>query len=254
MFPILFRLGSLNIFAYGFFIAIGFIWGLMIFVRRAQKEGIPVENVIDLFFCIILSAIIGSRALHVLVNYDLFRENPLQMFKIWEGGLVFYGGLLLAIVVSFGYMRWHRLPAWKMADLVSPSIALGIFFGRLGCFFAGCCYGKETPLPWGVVFTDPNSLARLNVSLHPTQVYEALGGLAIFFFLNWREKNKTFDGQIFWSFLLLYSVIRFFLEYLRDDPRGFLFRGFFSTSQGIGACLAITSLFMLFYFKRDKGR
>jgi phosphatidylglycerol:prolipoprotein diacylglycerol transferase len=226
----------------------------MLVIRRAQKEGVPVESMIDLFFCIILSAIIGSRALHVLVNYNLFRENPLKMFKIWEGGLVFYGGLLLAIIVSFGYVRWRRLPAWKIADLFSPSIALGLFFGRLGCFFAGCCYGKETHLPWGVLFTDPNSLARLNVSLHPTQVYEALGSLAIFFFLNWKRQKKTFDGEIFWLFLLLYSAIRFFFEYLRDDPRGFLFKGLFSTSQGIGVCLAIASFFMLFYLERKKRR
>ncbi|MDI7259446.1 MAG: prolipoprotein diacylglyceryl transferase [Thermodesulfobacteriota bacterium] len=254
MFPILLRLGSLNIFAYGFFIAIGFILGFILAMRRAREQGVPAERVVDLFFCIIFSAIIGSRALYVLVNFDLYRENPLQIFKIWEGGLVFYGGLILAAVVSFAYMRWHRLPVWKLADLFSPSIALGLFFGRIGCFFAGCCYGKETSLPWGMIFTDPNSLARLNVSLHPTQLYEAISSLAIFFFLNWKRRKKTFEGQIFWLFLLLYSVIRFFFEYLRDDPRGFLFGGFLSTSQGIGISLAIVSLFMLFYLKRDKRR
>ncbi len=254
MHPILFRLGSLNIYAYGFFVAVGFILGFFLAVRRSREEGIPLERVVDLLFCIVLSAIIGSRILFVLVNLEHYREYPLQIFNIWEGGLVFYGGLILAVAVSLGYLRWNRLPVWKVADLFSPAIALGLFFGRLGCFFAGCCYGKETSLPLGVVFIDPNSLARLNVSLHPTQIYEALGGLLLFLFLSWKTKRKVFNGEIFFLFLLLYSAIRFLIEFLRDDPRGFLFGGLLSTSQGIGIFLALTSLFMLFYLKKAQRR
>lgn len=254
MHPILFRLGGLAVYAYGFFVAIGFVAGVIFATLRARKEGIPFEKVVDLFFYTVLSAILGSRILFVLINLDVYRENPLQIFKIWEGGLVFYGGLILAIGVSIGYMRWHRLPIWKFTDLFSPSIALGLFFGRIGCFFAGCCYGRETSLPWGIIFTDPNSLARLNVPLHPTQLYEATSSLIIFFFLNWMEKKKTFDGQLFWLFLFLYSVTRFFIEMLRDDPRGFLFRGLLSTSQGVGIFLAILSIFVLFYLKKGQRR
>ncbi len=254
MHPILFRLGSLNIYAYGFFIAVGFVLGFFFAVRRGRQEGVPFERMVDLLFCTVLSAIIGSRLLFVLVNFDHYQDHPLQIFRIWEGGLVFYGGLILAVAVSLGYLKWNRLPVWKFADLFSPSIALGLFFGRIGCFFAGCCYGKETSLPWGITFTDPNSLARLNFSLHPTQIYEAISSLVIFFFLNWKRRRKTFDGQIFWLFLLLYSAIRFLIEFWRDDPRGFLFGGIFSTSQGIGIFLAIASLFMLFYLKREQRR
>jgi phosphatidylglycerol:prolipoprotein diacylglycerol transferase len=245
MYPILFRLGSLNIYAYGFFVAIGFILGFFLAVRRGREEGIPFERMVDLLFYVVLSAIIGSRSLFVLVNFEHYRNYPLQ---------IFYGGLILAVALSIGYLRWNRLPVWKFADLFSPSIALGLFFGRIGCFFAGCCYGKETSLAWGIAFTDPNSLARLNFSLHPTQVYEALGSLSIFFFLDWKRRRKTFEGQIFWLFLLLYSAIRFLIEFLRDDPRGFLFGGILSTSQGIGIFLALTSLFMLFYLKRERRR
>jgi phosphatidylglycerol:prolipoprotein diacylglycerol transferase len=254
MYPILFRLGGLTIYAYGFFIAIGFIVGFILATLKARKEGIPFERVVDLFFYSVLSAILGSRILFVLINLDSYRGNLLQIFKIWEGGLVFYGGLILAASVSIGYMRWHRLPIWKLADMFSPPIALGLVFGRIGCFFAGCCYGKETSLPWGVIFTDPNSLARLNVTLHPTQLYEAASGLAIFFFLNWKAKRKTFDGQIFWLFLFLYSVFRFFIEMFRGDPRGFAVQYFLSTSQGIGILLAIISFFVLFYLKKYQGR
>lgn len=254
MSPILFRLGSLSIYAYGFFLALGFVVGLILAVLKTQKEGVPFEHVANLFFYTVLSAILGSRLLFILVNVDLYRQNPLQMFKIWEGGLVFYGGLILAVAVSMGYMRWHRLPVWKLADLFSPSIAIGLFFGRLGCFFAGCCYGKETSLPWGVVFTDPNSLAPLHAFLHPVQLYEAGGNLALFFFLKWREKKKAFDGEIFWLLILLYAMIRFFVEMMRGDPRGSVFYGLLSTSQGIGIFLGILSLFMLFYLRKKQRR
>jgi phosphatidylglycerol:prolipoprotein diacylglycerol transferase len=189
-----------------------------------------------------------------LINFDFFRQYPLQIFEIWEGGLVFYGGLIPAAVVAFWVMQWHRLPVWKLADLISPLIALGLSFGRMGCFLAGCCYGKETSLPWAVVFRNPDSLARLNVPLHPTQLYGAANGLVLFFFLTWVEKKKKFDGQVFWLFLFLYSMTRFFIEIFRGDPRGFLFTDLLSTSQAIGILLAIFSLFMLFYLKKQVRR
>jgi phosphatidylglycerol:prolipoprotein diacylglycerol transferase len=256
MHPILFQFGSFSIYAYGFFITVGFVTTLLLASLKIRKSkiGISFGNLVDLFFYTVLSAIIGSRALFILINFDDYRQNPMQIFKIWEGGLVFYGGLLLAIGVSLWYMRWHRLPIWKVADLISPLISLGLFFGRIGCFFAGCCYGKETSLPWGVIFKHPDSLAPLNIPLHPTQLYDAANGLAIFFFLNWMEKRKTFDGEIFWLFLFLYAITRFFIETLRGDPRGFLFGNLLSTSQGIGIPLAIFSLFMLFYMKKRYRR
>jgi phosphatidylglycerol:prolipoprotein diacylglycerol transferase len=227
---------------------------LAAFKIRNSTIGISFENILDLFFYTVLSAIIGARVLFVLINFDVYRQNPMQIFKIWEGGLVFYGGLVLAAIVALWYMRWHRLPFLKWADLMSPLIALGLSFGRVGCFLAGCCYGKETSLPWAVVFKNPDSLARLNVPVHPTQLYDAANGLAIFFFLTWMEKRKTFDGQIFWLFLFLYSMTRFFIEIFRGDPRGFLFGDLLSTSQAIGILLAIASLFMLFYTEKKSRR
>jgi phosphatidylglycerol:prolipoprotein diacylglycerol transferase len=254
MYPLLFRLGGLTVYAYGFFLALGFIFGLVLAISKAQKEGLPFERIIDLFFLTVFSAILGSRALFVVINFDLYRENPLDMFKLWEGGLVFYGGLVLAAAVAILYLKIRRLPIWKLADLFSPPISLGLFFGRIGCFFAGCCYGKETSLPWGVIFTDRNSLAPLNVFLHPTQLYDAASGLGIFFFLIWWERRKSFNGQVFWLFLLLYSCSRFFIEILRGDPRGFMFNGLLSTSQGLGIFLAALSLFMLLYLKKYHRR
>ncbi len=252
MHPILFQLDSFRVYSYGFFVGMGFVVAAVLAVLKVRKSDITLslETVADLFFYTVLSAFLGARILFILINFDVYRQHPLQMFKIWEGGLVFYGGLIPAAIVAFGYMRWRRMPTWKLADLISPLIALGLSFGRIGCFFAGCCYGKETSLPWGVVFKNPDSLARLNVPLHPTQLYDAVNGLAIFFFLSWMSKRKTFDGQVFWLFVLLYSITRFLIEIFRGDPRGFLFGDLLSTSQAIGILLAIFSLFMLFYNKK----
>ncbi len=256
MYPILFQFGRFHIYAYGFFIVVGVAAATVLAVLKIRKSNVKIsfENGIDLFFYTVLSAFLGSRVLYVLIHFDVFRQHPLQIFKIWEGGLVLYGGLIPAAAVAFWVMKWHRLPVWKLADLISPLIALGLSSGRIGCFLAGCCYGKETFLPWAVVFKNPDSLARLNVPLHPTQLYDAANGLVLFFFLSWMEKRKTFDGQIFWLFLFLYSMTRFFIEIFRGDPRGFLFRDLLSTSQAIGMLLAIFSLFMLFYIKKRVRR
>jgi phosphatidylglycerol:prolipoprotein diacylglycerol transferase len=254
MYPILFRLDGLTIYAYGFFLILGTVIAGILAILKVRKEGLPIsfERAAELFFYTVLAAIVGSRILFVLINFDLFRENPFRILNLWEGGLVFYGGFLLAVGVAIGYMRWYRLPMLKLFDLLSPLIGLGLFFGRIGCFLAGCCYGKETSLPWGVTFTNPDSLARLNVPLHPTQLYDALNGLFIFLFLSWLERRKAFDGQIISLFILIYSIARFLIEMLRGDPRGFIFQNLLSTSQGIGILLAILSIFMLFYFSRPK--
>ncbi|HMK75429.1 MAG TPA: prolipoprotein diacylglyceryl transferase [Thermodesulfobacteriota bacterium] len=256
MHPILFQFGSFHVYAYGFFVVVGFCVAAVLSALKIRKSDIklPLENIADLFFYTVLSAFLGSRILFILINFDVYRQHPLQMFKIWGGGLVFYGGLIPAAAVAFGYMSWRRLPTWKLADLISPLIALGLSFGRIGCFFAGCCYGRETSLRWAVVFRNPDSLARLNIPLHPTQLYDAANGLAIFLFLSWMSKRKTFDGQIFWLFVFLYSITRFFIEIFRGDPRGFLFGDMLSTSQGIGILLAIPSLFMLFYMRKRHWR
>ena len=247
MCPILFRSGNFTVYAYGSILALGFLVGMVLILLKARKKGIPIERVTELCCLSIFSVFIGARSLYVLLDLPSFLNDPVRIFKVWEGGLVFYGGLILAAGVGFGYMRWHRLPLWKITDLFAPAIALGLFFARIGCFIAGCCYGKETSLPWGVTFTDPQSLARLHARLHPTQLYEAAAGLVLFLFLIQMEKRQSFDGQIFWLFLLLYSVLRFLIEFLRDDPRGFPVWAALSTSQTVGIFLAIFSVFMLLF-------
>lgn len=244
MHPILFQLGPVTIYAYGVAIATAFFVGISLASKRAQKEGLDAQKVIDLCFYLLIAAIVGSRVLYVGINFSYFIKNPLDVFKLWQGGLVFYGGLIAAVIVAFFYLKKNQLPAWRTVDILVPSLALGQAIGRWGCFLAGCCYGKPTGLPWGITFSDPASLAPLHVHLHPTQLYSSLFNLAVFFTLLQIHKTKKFHGQVFWAYLLLYSTGRFIIEFFRGDERGFLFEGILSTSQFIGIFVFTLSLFM----------
>jgi phosphatidylglycerol---prolipoprotein diacylglyceryl transferase len=254
MHPVLIRLGPLTIHTYGFLVALGFLAGIGFAVWQAKKEGIPVDKIIDLSFYILLAAIIGSRLLFIIINAGHYTANPLDIFKIWEGGLVFYGGVLLAIPTVLWYVKKAGLGLWNTADIFAPSIAIGHAFGRLGCFAAGCCYGTiSEALPWGVIFTNPECLAPLNVSLHPVQLYESAGEFMNFFILVALIRHKKFDGQLFMTYLLLYGILRFIVEFFRGDAaRGFLV-GPVSVSQGISILMVLAALAGFAMLRRRKA-
>jgi phosphatidylglycerol:prolipoprotein diacylglycerol transferase len=243
MHPVLIRLGPLTIHTYGFLVALGFLAGIGVAVWRAKKEGISTDRIIDLSFYILLAAIIGSRLLFIIINAGHYIANPLDIFKIWEGGLVFYGGVLLALPTALWYVKKAGLGLWNTADIFAPSIAIGHAFGRLGCFAAGCCYGTiSEALPWGVIFTNPECLAPLNVALHPVQLYEAAGEFMNFLILIGLMRYKKFDGQLFMTYLLLYGILRFIVEFFRGDTaRGFLV-GPVSVSQGISILMVLAAV------------
>jgi phosphatidylglycerol:prolipoprotein diacylglycerol transferase len=175
--------------------------------------------------------------------------------EVLRSGGVFYGGLIAATAVAIWYMRKHDLPAWRIADMGAPSIALGEAIGRWGCFAAGCCYGKESHGPFAVTFTDPFANEAvgtpLNVPLHPTQIYLSASAFLIFLILQWAYRRKTFDGEVFWLYVLLYAISRGILETWRGDlVRGFVIPGILSTSQFIGLLTAALAGGMLFYLSR----
>ncbi len=242
MHPILFEIprieflnwtiGPIPIRMYGLMIGLGFIIGIFLAARQAKKEGINPDRVLDLGVYLLLAAIVGSRALFVLTDLRDFVDRPLDAFAVWKGGLVFYGGVMAAIPVGIWYVRKHRLPVWRTADVIAPSASIGHVFGRLGCFFAGCCYGAQCNAAFGITFSDPHSLAPLGVPLYPTQLMEAGGEFLIFTTLLLLRRSKKFDGQIFWSYIFLYAVLRFIIEFFRGDAiRGVYFGGLVSTSQ-----------------------
>jgi phosphatidylglycerol:prolipoprotein diacylglycerol transferase len=263
MLPELLRIGPFTIFArefgpliirtYGLLLAIGFALGMALAANRGKKRGVDPDLILDLGFYAILSGIIGGRLFFVIQYPDYYFSHPVRILKILEGGLVFYGGLIVAFLVSAFYLRMRRAPLLAVGDIMAPSIALGQAIGRLGCFAAGCCYGKPTSLFWGVTFTDPACLADpKNVPLHPTQLYLSVADLAIMGTLIQIDRRRKFAGQTFVSYFILYAVVRFLIEFLRGDDRGSFFGLPLSPAQGIGlVVLALALVAYLFLKKRS---
>ncbi len=245
MHPLLIKIGSFSLHTYGIFVALGFLFGISLALKEAREQAMDPQKILDLALYITIAAIVGSRVFYILANWQFYWQNPWDAAKVWKGGLVFYGGFIFAFFFCLGYFKKKNLPFWKTGDIFAPSLALGHAVGRIGCFFAGCCYGKPTHLPWGVAFTDPLSLAPLNISLHPTQLYSAFGNLIIFLVLINAKKKKKFDGQIIGEYLILYPIFRFTVEIFRGDERGFIFAGLLSTSQVISIFMLIVALIIV---------
>src|SRR6185436_13384548 len=253
MYPELFRIGSFPINTYGVFLALAFLCAILIAVRLARRDGLPGDKIYDLSLWMLLASLIGSKVLMLFTEPE-YRDHPLSLFSLdfLRSGGVFYGGLLGAVIAGYFLIKRYRIDWWKTADACAPGIAIGNFFGRLGCFSAGCCWGKPTTLPWGVKFTELGheiTGVPTDAYLHPTQLYESFSMLIVFFFLLWLHKHKRFSGQVILLYALLYSIIRFLIEFLRDDPRGDLFglttRTGLSTSQLISIVVGIGALVLL---------
>lgn len=235
MHPIL--IGSPSGFAirsYGFMLALSFMLGIYLAARRARKAGIDPEHIMNLSIWIIVASIIGSRFLYVVYHLNEFKGhwldtvNPFQNGQIGIGGLTMLGGVVLAIVVAYIYMRNKKMPFLLTCDTLIPSFALGIFLTRIGCFLNGCCHGVETNVPWAVTFTNNYCAVAphlLDKPLHPTQLYSSLYGFIIFFVTLLVDKHKKFDGMLFYLFLVLYGVSRFLVELVRYHDNYFCVLG-----------------------------
>jgi phosphatidylglycerol:prolipoprotein diacylglycerol transferase len=250
MHPILFSFGKFTIYTYGFFMAMAFLSGILIGRHEGKRLGVSPEQVMDAVFYIILSAIIGARLFYVATNIPRFAEDPLEAFRIWNGGLVFYGGFIAAAITTFFYVRVKKIPFGKAADIGALSVAIGYAVARLGCFSAGCCYGKPCDLPWAVTFTNPDSLAPLGIPLHPTEIYSSITLLIIFCVLMFLRKHLKISGQLFWIYVLIYGLSRSLIEILRGDPRGGFVFGVLSVSQTIGLIASFIAIFMLIYLSK----
>ncbi|HEY6187907.1 MAG TPA: prolipoprotein diacylglyceryl transferase [Pyrinomonadaceae bacterium] len=253
MYPELFHIGSFPINTYGVLLALAFLFALLIAARLAARDGLPRERIYDLGLWMLLAALLGSKLL-MLWTEPSYRENPLHLLSLdfLRSGGVFYGGFIGASLTGYFLMRRYGLPWWKTADAFAPGIALGLGLGRQGCFAAGCCWGKPTALPWGVRFTELGHAITgvpIDADLHPTQLYESAAAFLIFFFLLWLHRRRRFDGQVILFFAVLYGILRFSVEFLRDDPRGDIaglttLTGL-STSQMISIVIGLGGLILL---------
>jgi phosphatidylglycerol---prolipoprotein diacylglyceryl transferase len=251
MHPILFKLGPITIYTYGFMLAIAFLCAIYMAGREAQRLGLPKGQFYDLCFYIIVAALVGSRLLFVLLEPRTFFTHPLRIFALWEGGLDFQGGLFLALIVAFVYIR-RRGWAWRPTlDALALGAPLGQFFGRIGCFMAGCCFGIPTHVPWAVVFTNPNSLCPLKgIPLHPTELYMSFWGLLVFGFLYWFRTRKRYNGQLLLMYLFLAGLGRFVIAFYRSplDYRGPTYFGWMPLTQLIALVLFVVCGGLLVYW------
>jgi phosphatidylglycerol:prolipoprotein diacylglycerol transferase len=245
-----FHIGSVSIHWYGILVAIGFLVGLWTASRRGVRDGIPPDKVLDAGVWLILGTIIGARALYVVSYWrEEFAAAPwTEIFMIQHGGLVFYGGLIGATAACLLYIWKQRLPVWKFADTLAPSIALGYVPGRIGCLMNGCCYGRQTSVPWAIHFPPDHPTGGTGV--HPTQLYDALLSAALYAALAWLYRRKKFDGQVFATYLICYAGLRSFVEIFRGDYPTRYLGGMATPAHLISAVILIAGLVLYWKLRR----
>jgi phosphatidylglycerol:prolipoprotein diacylglycerol transferase len=253
MHPILIQFHGFSIHSYGVMLAIGFVVGISMAAREAVRTDVDPEKVLNLAFWILISSIIGSRIFHCIVFYPQYIKDPLRILMLWEGGLVFYGGFLGALIAGWAYCRSQKLNYWELADLLMPSVMLGLVFGRIGCTLAGCCFGKACgpDFPLGMTFENPLGLGVKNTALYPTQVVSAINGFLIFLILWLYRKHKRFHGELVAICLIVYGITRSLIEILREDPRGFLNLGpiLLSESQVVSVFMLLFAAYVLIWVR-----
>ena len=259
MFPRLFELGSFSLPTYGVLIALGFLVGISLSARLARRSGLDPERITNLGIVLLVSAILGAKLFLIADNWTYYSADLSRLFSLeaLRSGGVFYGGLVAAIGVAFYYTRRHRMPWLATADAMVPGLAFGHAIGRLGCYAAGCCWGRECHLAWAVTFTDPAAHSftgvPLNVPLHPTQLYEASGTALIGIVLLCLYLRPHAAGTILGAYLVLYSSFRFFVEFFRDDAARTLLVGeTVSTTQAVAVGLALLGGCLLLRARRRR--
>ena len=251
-------LGPFTLHTYGVLLAIAFLAALWVASRQAKREGLDAGRITDMAVWVLIAGLLGAKLLLVAVDWRFFSRNPRELLSIFQSGGVFYGGLLAGILVAWLYARRYQLPAWRTADVLAPGVVIGQAIGRLGCFSAGCCWGKPAQVPWAVTFTDVYAARAvgtpMDTPLHPSQLYESVAAFLIFFFLLWLAPRKRFHGQLTLAYVALYSVVRFGLEFLRGDPeRGTWFGGLLSTSQILAIALLLGAALVLPRVRRSQA-
>jgi len=253
VFPVLLSIGPLTLHTYGVLLALGAALGLWLMTRLAKKSGLDPDRVMTLALWLLISGLVGSRLMFVLLEPAQFKSAPWRVLAIWEGGLVFYGGVAAALIVGLILMRRWRMPVLTLLDCVAPGLALAQAIGRLGCFSAGCCYGRVWEGGWcALTFSDPFSLAPRGVPLHPTQLYTSAALLVILGVLLLLWRHRRFAGQIFFTYGFLHGIARVIIETFRADWRGEPILGLTPTGW-FALALAVVSAAALIYLRRKNA-
>lgn len=253
MHPILVNINGVNVFMYAIFVALAYLLGVVIATKRARRFGLDPKLVLNVGISVVVGAVVGAKLLLLLTHWDELVRDPASVYGYLQGGGVFFGGAVLGAGAGYWYTRHAKMSPGKVADLAVPGVVFAHAVGRLGCFFAGCCFGRPTSVPWAITFTNlwaaEYSGTPLDIPLHPTQLYDAGSDVLILAILLATERRgRPFPGRMFWLYVLLYSLSRFGIEFFRGDPRGHV--GVFSTSQFMALLLAPLAVGMLGYLGR----
>jgi phosphatidylglycerol---prolipoprotein diacylglyceryl transferase len=217
VFPEIVHWGPIHVRSYGLMLAIAFLVGTWIALREARRLRVDEERLVTVILVALVAGVLGARAMYVMEHVDQFRREWGSALALWQGGLTLYGGVVAGSVAALFAARRLGLPMWTVADTLTPSLALGMMFGRVGCFLNGCCYGHPTSLPWGVVFP-ADSFAGLefgNAPVHPSQLYFSLAGLALFGLVWVLRRRIEVPGLLFWTFIGAFAVVRIPLDLTR---------------------------------------
>ena len=257
MHPELFHWGVLHVRSYGLLLAIAFLVGTWLALREARRLQLDEDKLVSVILVVLVSSILGARALYVLEHIAEFRRSWGSVLAVWQGGLTLYGGVVTGAAAGLLAARRFRLPMWTVADALTPAFALGTGFGRVGCFLNGCCYGRPTELPWAVTYP-PDSFAGLEFGgapVHPSQLYFAFAGLMLFVTAMLLRKRLTVPGTLFWTILLLFALVRIPLDFTRAYEAGstLLHAGAIemTESQMTSGVLALFSLLMIVRLRRE---
>ncbi|MDH5608942.1 MAG: prolipoprotein diacylglyceryl transferase [Cyclobacteriaceae bacterium] len=253
MHPEFFTIGNFTIHTYGFMIMLGALSGYLYLTRTAKKElGIETEQIQNLAIFIVIAAFVGGKFFFYLEEPSYYFETPAHMWENFRQGFVFYGSLIFAIPVAIWYFKKEKWPLWPLMDRLAITATIIHSFGRMGCFFAGCCYGIPTTSWTGVTFTDAHSQAMpLNTPLHPTQLYDVFNILVIMGILLLLKRQKKFEGQLFFIYVILYAINRSVIEVFRGDlRRGFIIDDVLSHSQFISLVLIALTTWAYLKFQR----
>ena len=267
MYPELFRILNFPITTYGIWLATGMLLALVVASRLGRRDGLPGDRMYDLGLWALIGGLVGAKLLMFFTEGFPQHLSLNDAIDFLRSGGVYYGGFLGGFLAVAILIRFYKLPFWKVADAFAPGVALGQAFGRQGCFSAGCCWGKETLLPWGVHFTEAGHEYTgvpiygpdgHDLYLHPTQLYESFFMLLVFVGLVYLHRKKKFDGQVLIAYGIIYSIWRFLIEFIRDDPRGDLFglttATGLSTSQLISLIVAAGAIVFMIVRHRAAGR
>ncbi len=247
MFPVLFKWKALTLYSFGLFFALGVLASYALFRLLARSKDLPVETLSNLYIGVLAVSILGARLTYVASASSYYVANPIEVFFLWEGGLIFYGGFAVGLAFLIAVCRARKLPFWRVADCFVASVAVAQVFGRVGCFLNGCCYGKPFSGFWAVRFP------FLVEPVHPTQLYEAGVALALLAAVIWILGTRARPGSATLSYFALYALGRFVIEFWRGDHPAPFF-GFLTLAQLSSVALFIIAAGVSLILQRRHAR